>query len=286
MVDRHSKSNGQGQGIVCRGRAEYPSWTRFVGVLPMNSNPAVWLCIPSARPDGGTARLWKARGYRVALQRDPGAPQLPEDCFDFIWEHEWDGYPRAVNRLCREVIKQWPETLVCVTGGDDIEPDPSQDPWCIQYAFVNMVSYRQYGSKGLPMPMDAPTYAVMQPTGDPWADSQGRIIERIAGSPWFGRQWIERANGGQGPLNESFYHFFVDEHCQRAAQMQGVFWQRPDIVQMHRHWTRDFKEGGRQGKRPVRPEHLKKAQAMWDADKRVFEECKARNFSESLPLVP
>lgn len=238
-------------------------------------DPSVWYCIPSAKPDGGTLRLWKQRGYRVAVQRDSGAPRLSEDCFDFVWEHEWDGYPKAVNRLCKEVLKQWPETLVCVTGGDDIEPDPTHNPLEIQEEFLLwMWKRRDVHCNEL--------YGVMQPTGDPWADSQGRIIERIAGSPWIGRDWILESYGGNGPLFEGFYHFYEDEALQEAAKMQGAFWQRPDIVQMHRHWTRDFKDAGRTGERPQRPAYLQKAQAMWEADNRVFEECKARNFSESL----
>lgn len=244
-------------------------------------DPAVWLCIPSARADGGTIRLWKERGYRVAVQRDPGAPQLSEDCFDVVLEHEWDGYPKAVNRLCKYVLQEWTGTLVCVTGGDDIEPDPTYSPREIQQMFLGHLTCDFInGMESINPPEIFNTYGVMQPTGDPWSDSQGRIIERIAGSPWMGRDWILKSYGGNGPIFEGFYHFYEDEALQEAAKMQGVFWQRPDIVQKHNHWTRDRNVTGADRLRPV---FLNKAQAMWEADKQVFLECKARNFSESLP---
>jgi len=226
-------------------------------------DPAVWYCIPSARADGGTLRLWKDRGYSIAVQRDPDAPRLSFGA-DYYWEHEWDGYPKAVNRLCREVLKEFPETLVCVTGGDDVEPDPTHDPRVIQGDFADHF-------KG--------TYGIFQPTGDEWSDSQGRIIERIAGSPWMGRDWILKSMGGNGPIFEGFNHYYEDEHLQEAAKMQGVFWQRSDIVQKHNHWTLDRSKG-----KPQRPAYLEKAQAMWDHDKRVFEQCKANGFKESMPL--
>jgi len=186
-------------------------------------------------------------------------------------EHAWDGYPKAVNRLCREVLKQWPETLVCVTGGDDIEPDPEYSPEEIQQWFLERACdgcFYEFDGH------EHKTYGVMQPTGDPWADSQGRIIERIAGSPWMGRAWILESCGGNGPILEEFHHYYEDEWLQRAAQMQGVFWPNPLVTQKHNHWT---KNGGE------RPAFLHKAQAKWQQDKATFEACVARNFSESLP---
>lgn len=250
-------------------------------------DPAVWYCIPSARPDGGTLRLWKRRGYRVAVQRDPGAARLSADCFDFLWEHEYDGYAKAVNRLCLEVCRQWPETLVCVTGGDDVEPDPMHDPNEISMEIcwrAYAVEIRAKENVAPPKPSDPPsTYLVMQPTGDPWTDSLGRLIERVAGSPWMGRDWILKANGGQGPLWPEYWHFYVDEELQCVAQQQGVFWQRPDICQLHRQWSREFQSTGRQGPRPVRPEYLTRAQLDWDNAKAIFSRRKAAGFPGSEP---
>lgn len=180
--------------------------------------------------------------------------------------HEWEGYPKAVNRLCKYVLRQWTETLVCCSGGDDIEPDPTHSPEEIQRWFLDAMAGKDVG-----------TYGILQPTGDIWADSQGRIIERIAGSPWMGRDWILKSYGGNGPISEDYWHYFEDEALQRAAQMQGVFWQRPDIIQQHNHWTRDRRAG------PQRPAFLLKAQQMWESDQKAFARHLANGFKESLP---
>jgi hypothetical protein len=120
----------------------------------------------------------------------------------------------------------------------------------------------------------------MQPCGDDWADAKGRIIERIAGSPWMGREWCLRAFGGRGPLWGDFFHMFADEHLQACAKRLGVFWQRRDLTQRHEHWQRPGFERGR-------PEfgNVIYGPAEWQRSKALFEKLRAGGFAEAEPLV-
>ena len=45
------------------------------------------------------------------------------------------------------------------------------------------------------------TFGVMQPTGDRWGERNGiATIDRIAGSPWMGREFCRRMYHGSGPM--------------------------------------------------------------------------------------
>jgi len=228
------------------------------------TEPAVWYAIPSARPDGGTLRKWQEKGYKVAAFRDVRAEPLP--WLNMVRHTLYEGYAKAVNLLCEDLLgceALYGKIQIIVTGGDDVDP-PDADPYEIQRGFVQHFP---------------DLYGVMQPTGDRWmVDDQGRSAsERVAYSPWMGREWVLRANGSRGPLWPEYYHFFVDEHLQCAATMQGVFWQRPNLCQYHHWWGR---EGGK------RPLHLVKTEAgeRWREGKALFEAHQAHGFIESLPL--
>jgi hypothetical protein len=120
----------------------------------------------------------------------------------------------------------------------------------------------------------------MQPTGDPWRDVLGRIIERIAGSPWIGRDFCERAYLGNGPWCEEYTHCFGDEELQRVAILRECFWQRPDITHMHHNWAR-----ANQDRRDM-PAFLKDANsaAHWNQYKTIFERRRANGFPGSEPI--
>ncbi len=118
----------------------------------------------------------------------------------------------------------------------------------------------------------------MQPTGDPWSDTKGRIIERIAGSPWIGREFCRRMNGGAGPLWQEYTHCFEDEELQCVAQKLGVFWQRPDLTHKHNHWMR--KPNAKV------PPHLAEATSPqhWAKFKALFEIRKRAGFPGHEPI--
>ena len=92
------------------------------------------------------------------------------------------------------------------------------------------------------------TFGVMQPTGDRWGDNEssraafgenrGAEIDRIAGSPWMGREWCERAYLGNGPMPDFYHHLYIDEELQEVATRLGVFWQCRDLTQYHNHPVR------------------------------------------------
>jgi hypothetical protein len=156
------------------------------------------------------------------------------------------------------------------------------------------------------------TFGVMQPTGDRWGegrcttcngvgkwngpnmrgdycdDCQGSgrsaTIDRIAGSPWIGREFARRAYHGGGPLYNGFYHNFADEHLQCIARKLGVFWQRRDLTQEHRHWARlrgDWRDCPPWAKAINDPKL-----SDWDASKALFAKLKAGGFREADDLLP
>ena len=111
-----------------------------------------------------------------------------------------------------------------VAAGDDTEPDMNH-----RADEIAQECTEHFGG----------TWGVMQACGDDWADSAGRMILRIAGSPWIGRDFAERINGGRGPYWEQYAHCFLDNEIMEVAQKYGVFWQRPDLTHRHNHWMRD-----------------------------------------------
>jgi len=222
---------------------------------------SVWYAIPSARPDGGTLKLWHQRGYKLAVQRDSGASTLPlaEDTLQFF--RDYKGYAESVNHLCSQILKYHPKTKVIVTGGDDVLPDPNHSPETIQQLFT----------------MHFPDlYGILQPTADHWmVDGSGRSAsERVAYSPWMGRTWCLEANQGHGPLWPEYFHHFVDEDLQESAFKQGMFAQDKRITQYHHHWQR---KGG------SRPPHLRTIDRPenWKAAKALFESRKEAGFPGS-----
>lgn len=225
----------------------------------------IFFCIPSARPAAeanACLRKWHERGYGVAVQRDPGqAGEIDVDCY--VYERPYAGYAEAVNWLARSVLAAEPGCQIIVTGGDDIDPDPTHDPAVLEREFLE-----HFGG----------SFGVCQPTGDRWMiDAQGRSSEeRVCCSPWMGREFCERINGGSGPIWHQYRHMFEDEEVHEVATKLGILWQRPDVCQYHHHWIRQ--------PNPKRPSHLTEAKEDWANSKRLFDERKAAGFPGHEPL--
>lgn len=229
---------------------------------------SVWYCIPSARPaaEANQALLeWIARGYKVALWVD-SEKDIPA-CHVAMFG-AYPGYAAAVNTLAKKVIELDPECTWIVTGGDDTLPDPSLAPETI--AAECTLHFRG-------------TLGVMQPTGDRYADGS---IDRIAGSPWLGREWCLRGNGGAGAFWPEFTHMFGDECLQRTAQKCGLFWQRRDLVHLHRHFMRETNGLHSNVRRIEPPAHLKKwnSRAHWQEMQTIFERLRRCDFVPCMPL--
>lgn len=226
---------------------------------------SVWFCIPSARPIAEVSlHKWRNRGYRVALWRDRHEPEAETVC-DLLLTGEYPGYASAVNAIVGEVLTNDPDCRWIVAGGDDMEPDPNHSPEEI----AEQCDMRFRG-----------TFGVMQPTGDRWGEERGSAYaDRVAGSPWIGRDFCETVNGGNGPLWHEYFHMGVDEELQAVAVKLGAFWQRPDLAHYHRHWAR--------GQHEVAPAFLAKANSPmeWEKYKRLFSQRKAANFPGHQPAA-
>ena len=101
-----------------------------------------------------------------------------------------------------------------------------------------------------------------------------------------GREWCLRINQGKGPLWPEYKHMFDDEELQCVATKLGVFWQRPDLIHLHRHFQRESDAlDAKAVARPI-PPHLVKANSKehWDRVKALFEWRKANNFPGHEPL--
>lgn len=230
-----------------------------------------WLCIPSKRPAAEvnpTLAKWRAKGYRIAIWRDPG--DEPVDC-DLLIREPYQGYARAVNAVVAAVLEMNPSCEWCVAAGDDTEPDPNYTADSIAAECTT-----HFGG----------TFGVMQPTGDRWGEDprlpnlhpmRTAYIDRVCGSPWLGREFCERMYHGTGPLFDGYFHMYVDEELQAVAVKLGVLWQRPDLLHLHRHWARET------GKRPAFLETVNSPQ-HWNQAKRLFETRKAEGFPGHQPL--
>jgi hypothetical protein len=201
-------------------------------------------------------REWSERGYGVALWRDEENKE------------PYPGYAQAVNTLALTILERFPDCDWIVTGGDDTLPDTS-------HTADEIAKELSDHFKG--------TFGVMQPTGDRFA---GGCIDRIAGSPWLGREWCLKANGGQGPFWPEFTHMFADEALKRSAEKMGVYWARPDLIHFHNHFQRADKSISSPAVPKPMPPHLAKwnTRQHWDEMKAIFQRLEAEDFKSCLPL--
>jgi hypothetical protein len=262
---------------------------------------SVWFVIPSKRPlaeANACIDAWLGQGYEVAVLREDADGRT---CADFQGVVEqYIGWARSVNLLVNACMAAHSDAEWFVTGGDDYYPDPTKTAAeiaaeCGEY-FHTLETLKGRRS--------TPTFGVMQPTGDRWGEARclkcmgvssmsilcdacggtGRqaTIDRIAGSPWMGREFCRRMYHGSGPMYNGYYHNFADEELQNVAQKLGVFWQRRDLLQEHRHWARprgDWRDA---------PEWAKKINdprlSDWDRSKALFAARKAGGFPGHEPL--
>ena len=242
---------------------------------------SVWLAIPSIRPPAEAKDCldrWRAQGYKVAVLRQ-GEP-IEADLL--IPTGEYLGWGRSTNILAKEVLRRDEFAHWIVGGGDDYWSDPGRDAnaiatdCCRHFADLDSFAHCSWG--------------VMQPTGDRWGDNEssraafgenrGAEIDRIAGSPWMGREWCERAYLGNGPMPDFYHHLYIDEELQEVATLLGVFWQRRDLTQYHNHPCRQ------EGYGVYQTGHLAPLYdpAAWNREKEIFETRKAKGFPGSEPL--
>lgn len=261
---------------------------------------SVWFVIPSKRPvpeADACLKAWKDMGYKTAILREiaDGRPEHADVCLPTV---NYLGWARSVNLLVASTLAYSSSVEWFVTGGDDYFPDPTKRA---EEIAVECNAQFERHDGGL---FHHRTFGVMQPTGDRWGETAcpaclrkllpsdgcqacggtGRqaTIDRIAGSPWMGREFCRRMYHGSGPMYNGYFHNFADEELQNVAIKLGVFWQRPDLVQEHRHWARprgDWKDC---------PEWARKINdprlSDWDKSKALFAARKAAGFPGHEPL--
>lgn len=193
---------------------------------------------------------WQDMGYRVAIFRDHST-SIP--C-NLELRGKYPGYYGSINKLAREVrrvdrMAQW-----IVTGGDDMEPDPHK-----RADVIAAECTEHFGG----------TLGVMQPTGDRWGEEGHAYSERVAGSPWMGREWCRRAYLGNGPMPGGYWHYYGDEELQVVATRLGLFQQRIDLAHYHAHYMREHV--------PL-PAFHQNAVKTWTADQALFEQRREGNF--------
>lgn len=252
---------------------------------------SVWLCIPSARANGGTLSQWKNMGYKLAVWRNPNSQMIDAD---YLVKATYQGYGSACNHLVRAAFEKDPECEFVVCAGDDTLPDMNHRPdeiaddcsahFAGSPLFPKCVGHRPDGSPIILDPIDSQSFGVMQPTGDRYA---GGSIDRIAGSPWIGRSFCLRTYNGQGPYDPQYKHMFVDEALFEVANRLQCYWARPELIHLHQHFMRESNAlDSNAVMRPV-PAHLRVANSMphWDVSKQLFLKQKSEGFREGMTLL-
>jgi hypothetical protein len=268
---------------------------------------SVWFVIPSKRPvdeADGCLEAWQKQGYRTAVLREWDDGQTSAEMQFHCTRYR--GWATSVNYLVQSIDMVFDDAEWFVTGGDDYYPD-------LNYTADEIAEQCREHFMRTPLhEIAAPTFGVMQPTGDRWGsqscpacrgsgkrftiawaencdpcvscDGTGlqATIDRIAGSPWMGREFCRRMYHGGGPLYNGYFHNFADEELQNVAQKLGVFQQRRDLIQEHRHWARP------RGDVRDMPDWAAKINdprlSDWDKSKALFLKRKAAGFPGHEPL--
>ena len=222
----------------------------------------VRVLMPVAKPDRAqaAAKLWLDAGYGLVFYQDDKTLPFVEHARVSTIVGPYGGFWRAINIMAQFALDD--NAAVCLYAGDDHEPDPKKS------AHEIGEEYLQRFANG---------FGVMQPSGDKQgADESGRsAAQRIAGSPWFGRDWIKRAYGGNGPVDGRYHSFYADESLYEVARKLGVYWMRDDLCQLHKHWS-----WGHTNRQP----YHEKNQRHWLSDKAIFDDSKLKSFPEGEPL--
>lgn len=194
---------------------------------------------------------WRDMGYKIGLFCDPGFVKVQHD---MLIQMPYPGVWKAWNMLAKAAFAN--NADVVVLAGDDMLPDP------IRSAQVLAVEYLERFPTG---------FGIMQPTGDTQGEKIGEQYNagRICGSPWFGKRWCLDGYGGEGPVNGNYTAFYADEELQIIASGLGRLWQRPEVSQLHLHWS--------WGHLP-KQEYHDRNQKHWEADKALFDKRKVEGF--------
>src|ERR1017187_8232216 len=258
---------------------------------------SVWWASPSVRPAAEAnvcLEKWRKQGYKLCLWRD-----TPEDLpiHDLLLVGPYPGHAKATNECIDEVLKADPECLFIANSGDDTEPDLAHTgseivQQCVDYFRIRCAGCLARARSGqivcekcggTRFEESSGTFGVLQCTGDRFA---GGSIDRIAGSPFIGREFCERAYGGKGPLFDQYWHMRDDDELMAVAVKLGVFWQRPDLIHLHHHFTRETVDINSNAVGKPIPAFLQRANSKenWDAMGKIFFERQTAGFPGHEPV--
>lgn len=225
---------------------------------------SVWFAIPTAAP-ANLAKYclesWKAQGYKTAIIRDEKDDwPLPSDIC--LRVPEYIGYPKSVNKLAKHILAIDPDCQIVVTAGDDVFPCRTKSADEIAAEFIE-----HFGG----------TLGVMQTQGN---DGHHREADGswssdfVAWSPWFGREWCQRAYMGAGPFHPGFYHYWGAQNLHDVAIRLGLYWYRTDIIQWDDKWSNPDSTRKHLG----RPSYTRKLKRKSREDQAFYQLLKAQGY--------
>jgi hypothetical protein len=222
-------------------------------------DPQVYVVMCTVKPDRAQAasKVWNDAGYKMVVFQDAGTTAFTNNP---TLTGPYNGVWKATNLLSRFALQLGAD--ICVFAGDDMTPDPTKTAEQIGREYLERY----------------PTgIGVMQPCADPQGkDETGKpAAARIAGSAWYGKEWIQRAYKGDGPTDGRYWHFYGDESLSRVAEKQNLMWWRPDLIQHHAHWSWGW---------TPRQDYHAKNQNHWLADQQVFRQSESAGFPEGALL--
>jgi len=217
------------------------------------NTPEVWFAIPSANPEKcrKVLPIWRKMGYKTAVLQNRERADIPADIVR--WSDSYPGWPQSINILARDVVPK--DAPIIVSGGDDMLPDPNLTAQQIATQFIDHF-------RG--------TFGVMQPHGDRFFNTH-----LICGSPWLGREWINRAYGGAGPMPGMYHHNWADVELYLVSKGYGRLWSRTELTQSHEHFLRT-------GETP--PAYWRNAMGTDLADCQLFAQRTFLGFADARPL--
>ncbi len=199
------------------------------------AKPEVWFVLPTASEANCAKTLpaWRERGYRIAALQD--RTRFACDADVVVHAESYPGWPGTVNRLFREVVPA--SCPVIVSGGDDMYPEPRLRAHEVAEQFMD-----HFGG----------TFGVMQPHGDAFEET-----DQFCGSPWLGREWMERMYGGTGGMCAAYTHHFADDELYWGGRCFDALWSRDDLTQYHDHFRRRGEPAPEYWNRSVQASHAR-----------------------------
>ena len=218
----------------------------------------VAVVFPTANPERAhrAACAWSERGYEVRVLIDGDTKLIDRSVFSRVLHAPvYGGYFQAANELTSDAIYNGVD--ICVVAGDDMFPESEHTAQELAEEYFD-----HFGSG----------FGLMQPTGDKLP------CRAFCGSPWMGREWIERINEGRGPYHPDYFQSHGDSEVQALAERLEVLWQRPDLTQFHDHYVRP---GSMVEATEYQTQNLSK---WWAHDEKLFLERKAAGFPGAWPV--